>query len=433
MDIINRQLFCCIKTTTMKRTHYTFLWFCLLIIKMASAQDTLHLTLPQAEEEFTHKNLQLIAAKMGINESKAYELQASLRPNPSVYLEHMPYNTQRKELGGFGKNNAQQVLQYQQLLEVAGKRNKRVELARLTTEQIQNQTLVLLRDLQYALRTTFYDLYYQQQQLKVYDEEILTLQQTVNLYQQQFDKGNVPLKDLARLKAYLFNLNTERQQILATIIDDQADLNILTTNVGRYIVADANLPIVDLNQFKIGDLVTQAEESRSDLNVIRTGVKLENQNLILQKALAKPDINLQLNYDRNGGYISNYLGVGVGISLPFFNKNQGNIEAAKIRIQTVQTALQASQLQVQQSVISAFSKALQADKMYQTFDNRFTTDFSKLIDGVLINYKKQNIDVVEFIDFFDSYKSTVIQFNQLQNNRMKAFEDLNYAVGKVII
>lgn len=417
----------------MKRIQYPLLWLCLLTARLVSAQDTLRLTLPQAEQEFTMKNLQLIAAKMGISESKAYELQASLKPNPSIYVEYMPYNTQKNELGGFNKSNAQQVAQYQQLLEVAGKRSKRTELARLGTEQIQNQSLALLRDLQYSLRTTFYDLYYQQQQLKVYDEEIATLQQTVNLYQQQFDKNNVPLKDLARLKAYLFNLNAEKQQILATIADDQADLNILTNNPGRYFVADAVVPDVNLNQLKIGDLVTQAEENRSDLNVIKTGVKLENQNLLLQKALAKPDINLQLTYDRNGGYVSNYLGVGVAVNLPFFNKNQGNIEAARIRTQSIQTALQAYQLQVQQSVITSYSKALQVDKMYQTFDNRFATDFSKLIDGVLLNYKKQNIDVVEFIDFFDSYKSTVIQFNQLQNNRMKAFEDLNYAVGKVLI
>ncbi|HEY1055683.1 MAG TPA: TolC family protein, partial [Emticicia sp.] len=164
-----------------------------------------------------------------------------------------------------------------------------------------------------------------------------------------------------------------------------------------------------------------------------TGVKLENQNLLLQKALAKPDVTLQLTYDRNGGYITNYLGLGASINLPFFNKNQGNIEAARIRTQSVQKTLQAYQLQVQQSVITSYNKAIQADKMYQTFDSRFATDFSNLIDGVILNYKKRNIDVVEFIDFFDSYKNTVIQFNQLQSNRMKAFEDLNYAVGKVII
>ncbi|WP_259014838.1 TolC family protein [Emticicia fluvialis] len=417
----------------MIRIHYAFLWISLLAAPIAKAQDSLSLTLPDAEQQFNQKNLQLIAARLGIAESKAYEIQAGLKPNPSVYLEHMPYNTQKKEIGGFSSNNAQQVVQYQQLIEVAGKRSKRLALARLGTEQAQNQVQSLLRDLQYALRTTFYDLYYQQQQLKVYDEEILTLQQTVSLYQQQYDKGNVPLKDLARLKAYLFNLNSERQTILATIADDEADLNILTANRGKYFIAAANLPEVNLGQFKIGDLLTQAEDNRSDLNLIKTGVKLENQNLVLQKALAKPDVNLQFTYDRNGGYISNYLGVGVGVTLPFFNKNQGNIEAAKIRVQSGQAALQAYQLQVQQNVITAFNKALQADKMYQTFDNRFAVDFSKLIDGVILNYKKQNIDVVEFIDFFDSYKSTVIEFNQLQNNRMKAIEDLNYAVGKIII
>ncbi len=56
----------------MKRIYYALWGLCLFALKTASAQDTLRLTLPQAEDEFTHKNLQLIAAKMGINESKAY-------------------------------------------------------------------------------------------------------------------------------------------------------------------------------------------------------------------------------------------------------------------------------------------------------------------------------------------------------------------------
>ena len=131
----------------MKKYNYLLVFLYLFLQStFTQAQDTLRLTLQQAEDQFIKSNLQLMAQKMGITESKAYELQASLRPNPSIYVEHMPYNFARNEVGGFTNNiNAQQSVQFQQLIEMAGKRGKRIELARLGTEQAENQFLILVQ------------------------------------------------------------------------------------------------------------------------------------------------------------------------------------------------------------------------------------------------------------------------------------------------
>ena len=402
-----------------------------------SYADTLGLTLPQAEEQFQQNNLQLMAMKLGISENQAYENQAKLWNNPTLYVEQMPYNRQTKELIPVKQSNSEQLIQFQQLLLLAGKRNKQLAIAKTNTDMATDRFYDLLRTLNYHLRSTFYDLYYSRQALTVYDQEIATLQQTVNLYQQQFDKGNVPLKDLARLKAYLFNLTTERQQLLNKLTDGQADLAVLL-NVSPNTLIKPLLTNIDVNQPGVGqlhlnDLLRLAEAHRFDLKGIRDQAKQEQQNLTLQKALAVPDLTVQGTYDRNAGYISNYFGVGVGISLPVFNKNQGNIKAATIRTQSSQQAVSAYQLQVDSDVQRAYAKAQQTEQMYQAFDQQFNSDFSKLIQGVTTNYRKQNVDVVEFLDFFDSYKSSQLQYTQLQNDRFQTLEDLNFAVGTNVL
>ncbi len=399
----------------------------------AVVTDTLRLTLAQADEQFKAHNLNLLAAQLGITENKAYEIQSQLRTNPTVYVETMPYNQQRREVLPFRQTNSEQLVQVQQLIRLAGKRNKQLAVAKTTTDIATDRLYDLLRTLTYQLHTSFYELYYGQQSLDVYDQEMLTLQQTVALYQQQYDKGNVALRDLTRLKAYLFNLTTERQQLLRRLTDDQADLAVLlnanpATFIQPVLTSDA-LNQFTIDQLNINNLYQLAEQHRFDLKGYRDLAKQEHQNLTLQKALAVPDMTIQGTYDRNAGYIPNYFGVGVGIPLPLLNRNQGNIKAAEIRTQSSQQLLSAYTLQVDSDVQRAYAKAQQTEQLYRTFDRQFNDDFGRLIQGVTTNYKKQNIDVVEFLDFFDSYKSSQIQYAQLQNDRMQSFEELSFAVG----
>ena len=396
--------------------------------------DSLRVTLPQAEDQFRQHNLSVLATRLGIDEYRAYQAQAKLFANPTVYVEQMPYNRQTREFMPIGQNNSQQVVQVQQLLVLAGKRNKQLALASTNTRIATDRFEDVLRTLTYQLRSAFYDLYYQQRALGVYDQESNTLSQTVALYQQQYDKGNVPLKDLTRLKAYLFNLANERQQRLAQIADDQASLSVLLNVAPSQPISPLVSPMdPDPRRnpalLSLDSLVALAQRNRPDLRGYQDQITAERQNLTLQKAIAVPDMTVQGTFDRNGSYIPNYIGVGVGIGVPFFNRNQGNIQAARVRAQSSQQIASAYQVQVEGDLQRALTKARQADELYRTFDRRFNSDFRRLIEGVTLNYRKQNIDVVEFLDFVDSYKTSQIQFIQLQNDRMQRLEELNLAVG----
>lgn len=419
----------------MKKLILIFVFFAMKV-SAQNYSDTLKITLPEAEKLFLQNNLQLIASKLGILENRAYELQASLRVNPYVYLEHMPYNTQNRELGGLKQTNSEQVVQFQYLVQVAQKRQKSVLLAQANTEQTENSFKDLIRNLTYQLRVAFNDLYFSNQALAVYNQEISTLQQTLSAYQEQYNKGNIPLKDLARLKAYLVSLTTEKQSFIQQKMDDERDLGYLLGLKNLYTL----VPIINQNtsnqafdKLNIPYLWDLATQNRYDLKSTQTQRLIEERNFSLQNANRKPDIMLQMTYDRNAGYVANYVGVGVGVNLPVFNKNQGNIQAANIRIQEAEKLQNNYELRVQKEVENAFFKAKQANEVAQTIDGKFSEDFSKLISGVVENYKKQNISVVEFIDFFDSYKQTILQYNQLQNDKIASFENINYVVGQHIL
>jgi cobalt-zinc-cadmium efflux system outer membrane protein len=117
--------------------------------------------------------------------------------------------------------------------------------------------------------------------------------------------------------------------------------------------------------------------------------------------------------------------------VPIFNRNQGNIQVAKAQIASGKALVDQQQLIVQNEVRQAYDQATRADALFQGAD-RDTTPFARLMDGIEESYAKRLLTVVEYLDFFESYKDNLVQLNALRADRMRAFEQLNFTVGKPV-
>lgn len=403
---------------------------------LATATDTLRLTLPEAEQRFTQNNLALIAQQYNVSMAQAQVLQARLIDNPTVYLEQdlIGRKVMRREVPA-GTAGTEVIANFQQLVSLAGRRKAagRVAQQNAVVEQFNLQDL--LRNLRYELRTSFYDLYFKQQTLRIYNAEIDSLSRTVGLYQTQYERGNVALKEVIRLKAFLFDLQTERQAILADVGSEQADLHVLLRDPAdtryRPLAELARLKALNLSAYSEATLADTAVALRADLRARLATVEQQNLNLTLQRKLATPDLAVGYTYDRAGSYIDNYSALTLGMAVPIFNRNQGNIRAAKAQIAGAQAQADEQRLRVQAEVRQAYDVTVRADALYQNTD-RNTTPFARLMEGIEKSYAKRVISVVEYLDFYEAYKNEVVQLNSLRASRMRAFEQINFAVGKTV-
>ncbi|MDQ6813344.1 MAG: TolC family protein, partial [Bacteroidota bacterium] len=153
----------------------------------------------------------------------------------------------------------------------------------------------------------------------------------------------------------------------------------------------------------------------------------------LQKALAVPDLTLGATFDKRGSFVESASFFNIALDLPFYNRNQGNIKAAKFGIEQSKVQLNQQSFVVENDVQKAYTKALNTDRMLTSIDANFRISFQQLLTSVTENFRKRNISLLEFTDFYESYKQNVLQLNQLQNDRMQAIENLNFAVGKTIL
>ena len=398
--------------------------------------DTLRLALPAAEQQFFLNNLSVLAQQYNVTVAQAQAVQARLLDNPVLYVEQDALRRRLVRPGvPEGTASSEAVVTVQQLVSLAGRRKAAGQAARQGAVVEQYNLLDLLRCLRYQLRTTFYDLYFKQQTLQAYATEIASLARTVDLYQAQFEKGNIALKEVIRLRAFLFALQSERQALLNDVAADQADLHVLL----RDATARPFLPVVDpartraltLAAYPEQALVDTALARRTDLSARRASLQQQRLNLRYQQRLATPDLAVGYTYDRAGSYINNYHALSLSMAVPVFNRNQGNVQAAKAQIAGGQLLVEQQQLVVQSEVHQAYELAARNDELLRSTD-RDTAPFARLLVGIEQSYAKRLLSVVEYLDFFESYKNNLVQRNTLRANRVRAFEQLNFAVGKPI-
>ncbi|RYC69504.1 TolC family protein [Spirosoma sordidisoli] len=400
------------------------------LLTRARAQDSLVLSRRQADSLFLANNLLLLAERFRVDASQAQLIQARLYDNPTVGFEISTYNPDRRKVLDVG-SQGQTIVTIEQLLYTAGKRNKRIALATEATRLTELELLDLLRGLRYELRSRFYGLYFARQTLARFTQQLATLQSTVDGYEREYTRNNVSLREVLRLKALLFQLSNDRTEIQLQLADDQRVLQtLLSVELPiRPLVSDEGLPTYRLPTVPDDSLRQLALQHRPDLRVANSLTRQAELNLNLQRALARPDIRVGGTYDQAGSYVPHYVGLGLSVDLPVFNRNQGAIAAARSQIGYQQGLERQRVIQIGNEVMASLQKVRAVEQQLQSVTGRFTNQFDELNKGVLLSFQKGNISLIEFVDLIETYNESLRELNRLKADRVSTYEELNYLLG----
>ncbi len=193
-----------------KKSSLQILIFVLFYNLGTSAQDTISLTIEGADSIFLTKNLSLLSAKYSISEAQALKIQAKVYPNPTLYLEQSlinrytrsDYNTDPTRTG-----STENIVQVNQLITLAGKRNKQIRLADINIKLTETDFENLLRTLRFQLHNDLYQLHYNQRALKLLSEESKSIDKLSNSVDEQVQKGFISLsEDITRARTFEFSI-----------------------------------------------------------------------------------------------------------------------------------------------------------------------------------------------------------------------------------
>ena len=408
--------------------------FALLLLvlfnQVVLAQKTL--TLQDCESQFLKNNLFLLASQYNIDASKALTIQARIWDNPVLSAELNAYNPERNQYFDIGKDG-QKAFAIEQLIYLGGKKRNEVKLAQTNEKLAELQFNDLLRTLKLQLRKSFFTVYYNTKSLETTDKQLVHIEDLINSYTVQAQKGNIPLRDVVRLQSLYLNFKNERMEVVNDNIEEQASLKLLLNT------SDNIVPVVtseDFNKytktipFDLKVLQDDAIMNRPDYLAQQKTIEANEINVKWQKSLAIPDITVGANYDQRSGAFNKESNLTLGIPLPLWNKNKGNIKYAKTILEQSKIEKQNFDLQLQTEITSAWNKWDESRKNYVVIKPTVNSDFEAVYNGILTNFQKRNISLLEFTDFMESYNQAQIQVNELKKKVVLSGEELNSTINK---
>lgn len=387
------------------------------------------MSLLDCEEAFQKNNLQLLAEQYNINMADADILQAKIWELPQMSGYINAYNPEDKRAFDVGRAKGAEVTQ---LIYMGGKKKNEIAFAKSNKELAQLQFSQLLVDLRSQLRTNYFNLYYEKLKLDNTKKQLNYMNDLLAAYKVQSAKGNVSLKDEVRIQSIVIQLNNDKLGINKNILEFEQNLKVLTG------ITEDMEPQLSESEAKdmlasqpFGDAVELQKKALENNADYQYNLKLiDNSKLYAQwqKSLNVPDLNVGAQWDQNSGTFKNEVNLMVGIPLPLWKSNKGNVEKANFAIKQNQKNADFQRLTLETKVQSAYKIW---KTQYDQLQEIKTTDLDNMelvYNGMLKNFRKGNVSLIEFVDFMDSYRETALQIYDMKNEIIQSAEQLNQLI-----
>jgi cobalt-zinc-cadmium efflux system outer membrane protein len=404
----------------------------------AQITDTVHITRKEAEAVFLTRNLELIAQKLEISQAEARAVQAKYWPNPTLSISEVnlwrTYDIEQQPalIGNWGKNT-QISAEIEQVIQTAGKRRKNIELQKIEVEGEKYELQEILRELKKTLRNTLTEILYNQEQQKIYQGQIASIEKLTKSYNNQLNLGNISKAEYVRLKAQEIEFKKKLISLKQEIEEQQAEIkSLLMMPAGSYLViADSfTMPEKELSELELSQWLEKAKENRPDIMISRNKEKYAEKNLEMQNAMKTPDIAVSIGYDRGGNIMKDFIGLGVSFDLPIFDRNKGNIQEAQLQIQKMKNETQKNMLKSENEIVAVFRNYIRTQQVSEEIDDAYEST----LDGLLVSHEKnfrlRNISMLEYMDFLDTYISNKMIILDTKKELNQYYENLQYVVGQ---
>lgn len=411
--------------------HFILFFFTQLLF-LGQAQRVISLS--EADQALQKNNLILLSQQFNLSIAQANVIQAKIWEQPYLTAEFNAINPQDGRVFDVGSNGQKQ-LAIQQLIYLGGKKKNEVNFAKSNTAIAEIEFEQLLRNLKYQLEQYFYKLYFDRQNVTSIASQIQILDTLHYQYSIQVSKGNIPLKEMVRLQSLVLNLKNERNVLVNEIIQTQEILSLLTGITEQINPTLNELELINSFQAKIfskDEIVLLALQNNLEL---QTSVLLnESQELYLkwQKSIAIPDLTAGASYDQRGGAFNNQVNLTIGIPLPLWNKNKGNIKVAEFQLKQTNLDLEFKKLEIRSRVESTWSYWIQQKSQLSSIEKTKTDDLQIVYNGMVDNFQKRNISMIEFTDFMESYNQSIIQINEIKKAWILGCIGFNYITNQEI-
>ena len=399
----------------------------------AHAQPPKPLTWEEVKARFEANNPTLRAGEIGIDESKANEVTAYLRPNPTLTILADQINPfpGGPPHGPFAFLLTSATVNY--LHERQHKRELRLESAEKATGIAVSGQADLERTLLFDLKSAFVGTMQAKAVLRLALDNLNYWDQVLKISRDRFHAGDIAQLDLDRLELQRVqfesdvqtaevNLRTAKIQLLM-LLNDRTPIDQLDV-LGLYEYNEQLAPLDDFRQ--------TALDNRPDLRAALQAVDKAKTDHQLAVANGSTDPIFGVDFGRNPP-IDQYFGVSVSIPLRIFDRNQGEKQRTQLDIDRNQRLYNASQAQVFSDVDSAYAMVNSNLILLRPYKAKYLELAVRVRETVRFSYEHGGASLLDFISAESEYRSVQLNYLNLVGTYLVSAGQLNLAVGREVV
>jgi cobalt-zinc-cadmium efflux system outer membrane protein len=410
----------------------------LLLFAPALVAGQQSLTWDQVKAKFEASNPALKADALSVDEMKAAEITAFLRPNPQFTFatdgtQIAPSNGVWQPLTG---TQYQSSLSY--LHERERKRELRQQSAREGTIIAASQHRDLMRTLEFTLRSAFVQTLQAKAVLDLAKADIEYYDKIIEISRSRFKDGDLAQIDLdriellrvqyeAEIQTAIVNLRTAKIQLLQ-LLDDRTPVEQFDVSGPFDFSADLK-PMEDFRQIAL--------DERPDLRAALQAIQQAQTNHKLALANGSTDPTLSAWYTFNPSFQNpndqQTLGLSVNIPLRIFDRNQGEKQRTQIDIGRNQQLTEAARAQVFSDVDSAYVQVESNLALLKPYKAQYKDQATRVRDTVTYSYQHGGSSLMDFLNAQSDYRVVQLAYLQLIGSYLTAAGQLNLAVGREVI
>jgi cobalt-zinc-cadmium efflux system outer membrane protein len=395
-------------------------------------------TWQQIKDKFAARNPTLKAARLSVDESRAAEITAFLRPNPG--FDFSTDGTQLTRYNGVWRPFAgtQMSPGFNYLHEREHKRELRRDQAREFTSIAESTYLDQERGLVFTLRNAFVQTLQAKAVLQNTKENLAYWDKELDLNRLRYKAGDLAQVDLDRL---------ELQRVQFESDFEAATVNLRTAKIQLLMLLNDRIPIEQFDvsgPFDYVDWLRPLEEYRSIALETRPDLKASVQNVVLadithKLAVANGSTDPTFsgwwthNPSFNNPYDFNTIGASISIPLRIFDRNQGEKARTQIDIGRNQRLRDANEALVFSDVDSAYWTIVQNLNLLRPYKTKYLKLATDVRDRMSFSFQNGGASLLDFLDAEKAYRDTRLAYLNLIGSYLAAAAQMDMAAGREVL
>jgi outer membrane protein, heavy metal efflux system len=400
----------CIQYVALAQTTYT----------LAAAIDTARISSPVLKAQY-----------LNIGEAQADVTTAKLRPNLNLNNQTLQLLSSDHFAPGtrWSSNQNRQVwYQVTKPIQWVGQRKYKIETATKNVALANTTYQENVRNLAQQVGNSWITAWVLKKRLALLEDSRGNLDTLVKINELRYKNQVITQTDLARTRVLLDQYNLQLAVFQQDYQNELQNLQLLTGSPTLLDIDTTSTVETLMPAATLDSLIVQTLENRSDVQVAKSNIDEQNSNVKYQRKLAVPQPQLGVIYNPQNSVP--YIGFYGAIDLPFFNRNQGQIQRANLQAQQAQQELSATQRQVQTEVTTAY-RTYQLQRLNMEKYQNILNSSQAILDNVKYAYLRGGTTIIDFLDAQRNWYDTRLLYYDSLQSYYQSYIQLLFATGLI--